>query len=73
MARRFKPEDEELTKKIREGQGVIFSEDLEMLESQQRNLLNNPQRKLLKLDIDAGGVHSRRIIKKLIKAEQAQA
>ncbi|MGA4814987.1 hypothetical protein ACPA9J_04845 [Pseudomonas aeruginosa] len=33
----------------------MFGEDLEMLESQQRNLLRHPRRDLLKLNIDAGG------------------
>ena len=49
-----------LTAAIREGQGKIFSEDLGMLESQQRNLLARPERELLSLNIDAGGRHSRR-------------
>ncbi|BBI54691.1 hypothetical protein HORIV_71120 [Vreelandella olivaria] len=54
MARNFKPEDQALTDKIREGQGKIFEEDLEMLEAQQRNLLKYPDRQLLKLNIDGG-------------------
>jgi len=69
MARNFKPEDKELTAQIREGQGKIFSEDLEMLESQQRNLEKYPERRLMKLNIDAGGVQSRRIIDRMIAAE----
>ena len=69
MARDFKPDDSELTASIREGQGKIFAEDLEMLERQQKNLLAYPERRLMKLNIDAGGQQSRRIIDKLIKAE----
>ena len=69
MARNFKPEDAELTDKIREGQGGIFAEDLEVLEAQQRNLSRYPDRQLLKLDIDAGGVQARRMIDKLIAQE----
>lgn len=69
MARNFKPEDTALTEKIRAGQGQIFSEDLEMLESQQRNLLAYPDRQLLKLNIDGGGVQSRRIIDRLLSEE----
>ena len=69
MARNFKPEDTELTEQIRQGQHQIFSEDLEMLERQQLNLLTYPERKLLKLNIDTGGVMSRRILDKLIKEE----
>ena len=69
MARNFQPQDKALTAAIREGQGKIFSEDLEMLESQQRNLLAHPERKLLKLNIDSGGVQSRRVIERLIEQE----
>ncbi|QDD87666.1 aromatic ring-hydroxylating dioxygenase subunit alpha [Pseudomonas oryzihabitans] len=71
MARNFKPQDAELTASIREGQGKIFSEDLEMLERQQQNLLRYPERGLLKLNIDAGGVQSRQIIDRLLATEQA--
>lgn len=71
MARNFRPDDAELTEKIREGQGKIFSEDLEMLEAQQRNLLDYPERRLLKLNIDAGGVQSRRVLDRLIAQDEA--
>ena len=71
MARKFKPDDAELTAQIREGQGKIFSEDLQMLERQQRNILAHPERRLLSLNIDAGGVQSRRIISRIVAAEQA--
>jgi vanillate O-demethylase monooxygenase subunit len=69
MARNFQPQDKALTASIREGQGEIFGEDLEMLESQQRNLLAHPQRQLLKLNIDSGGVQSRRVLERLIAQE----
>jgi vanillate O-demethylase monooxygenase subunit len=71
FARAFKPEDKALTARIREGQGKIFTEDLEMLEQQQENLQYNfPDRKLLKLDIDSGGVQARRKIERMIQQEQ---
>ncbi len=73
MARKFNPKDRALTATIREGQGKIFAEDLEMLERQQRNLLDYPEQKLLMLNIDAGGVQSRKIIDRLVAAEQAAA
>ncbi|MDX3894218.1 aromatic ring-hydroxylating dioxygenase subunit alpha [Pusillimonas sp.] len=72
MARNFKPDDAELTKAIRDGQGKIFAEDLEVLEAQQRNLQANPDRRLLMLNIDTGGVQSRRILDRLVQAEQQQ-
>jgi vanillate O-demethylase monooxygenase subunit len=70
MARKFKPQDEALTNQIREGQGKIFSEDLDMLERQQANINQWPDRALLKLNIDAGGVGARRVIDRWIAAEQ---
>lgn len=73
MARNFNPQDEALTERIREGQGKIFAEDLEMLESQQKNLLAYPDRRLLSLNIDGGGVRARRIIDRLLAEEAAPA
>ncbi|SDT33611.1 vanillate O-demethylase monooxygenase subunit [Pseudomonas asplenii] len=70
MARSFNPHDQALTESIREGQGKIFSEDLEMLERQQQNLLAHPTRNLLKLNIDAGGVQSRKVLERLIARER---
>lgn len=70
MARRFCVGDAALTDSIREGQGKIFGEDLEMLEQQQANLLRYPDRRLLKLNIDAGGVRSRMMIDRAIAAER---
>ena len=64
-------QDTELTDRIREGQGGIFSEDLEVLERQQQNLDAFAQRKLLKLNIDAGGVQARRVIEEHIAQEVA--
>ena len=71
MARKWRPQDESLTAKIREGQGAIFAEDQEMLERQQANLSAYPDRRLIKLDIDSGGVHARHMITKMIKQERA--
>ena len=70
MARNFKAHDKALTATIREGQGNIFAEDREMLEEQQKNLLTYPERKLLALNIDAGGVQARRMLDKLIAQEK---
>jgi len=65
MARDFKQDDAELTHDIREGQRTIFAQDIDVLEAQQQSLLRNPERRLGKFDIDAGGQHSRRVIDKL--------
>jgi vanillate O-demethylase monooxygenase subunit len=73
MARNFKPQDQEMTVAIREGQGKIFSEDRQMLELQQRNILEYPGRELLMLNIDAGGVQARRMLDKMIALEKAHS
>ena len=70
MARNFNPQDKALTASIREGQAKIFAEDLQMLETQQRNLLAQPERQLLKLNIDAGGVQARRVLERLVAEER---
>jgi vanillate O-demethylase monooxygenase subunit len=69
MARKFRVDDQEITDRIRQGQGGIFAEDQEMLEQQQRNLLAWPDRKLLMLNIDGGGVQARRVIEARLAAE----
>ena len=69
MARQFKPDDAALTDKIRAGQGGIFNEDMEMLQLQQANISKWPDRKLLMLNIDSGGVQSRRIIDRWLALE----
>ena len=69
MARHFKPQDPQLTDSIRQGQGAIFAEDQEMLERQQQNLLRWPDRQLLMLNIDAGGVQARKVLDRLIAQE----
>jgi vanillate O-demethylase monooxygenase subunit len=70
MARNFRPDDAALTAQIREGQGKVFAEDKGVLEAQQKNLELNPGRRLLMLNIDAGGVQSRKIIDRMVAAEQ---
>ena len=70
MARNFRADDKALTAQIREGQGKIFSEDLEMLERQQANLTRWPERKLLMLNIDAGGVQARKVIDRWLARER---
>ena len=73
MARKFQPQNASLTDSIREGQRKIFAEDLHVLESQQRNVTAHPQRPLLMLNIDAGGVQARRVIAKQLAAQDGTA
>jgi vanillate monooxygenase len=72
MARNFNPRDKALTAQIRDGQAKVFAEDMAVLEAQQANLIRYPERKLLMLNIDAGGVQSRRILDRLVAQEQPQ-
>lgn len=69
MARNFNVTDSKLTDSIRDSQLKIFTEDLEMLESQQRNLEANRERPLMSLNIDRGGVEARKILQELIARE----
>jgi vanillate O-demethylase monooxygenase subunit len=73
MARKFNPKDKALTGSIRERQGKIFDEDREMLERQQKNLQAWPERALLKLNIDTGGVQARKVIDRYLAREQNPA
>ena len=69
LARNFAVDDNALTVQIRDSQQRIFTEDLEMLESQQQRLLEHPGRPLMNLNIDRGGAHARKILEELIAAE----
>ncbi len=71
MARHFKPDDAALTESIRSGQGKIFSQDLAVLEAQQRNRQAFSGRRLLALNIDSGGVRANRVLDELVAAERA--
>ncbi len=70
LARNFNVNDKALTERVRESQERIFSEDVEMLESQQRNLSANADRRLMVLNIDAGGAHARKILQNMLATEQ---
>ena len=72
MARNFNIADQALTEQIRKNQGAVFTEDEVILEAQQRNLLRNPERRLVNLDIDRGGSHVRKVIARLCQAEAVQ-
>ena len=73
MARNFNVKDELLTETIRQGQHEIFSEDLAILEQQQQNHLEFPDRRLMRLNIDSGGFQSRRVLERLLAEERNDA
>ena len=70
MARNFNVEDQALTETIRSGQAGIFGEDIAILERQQLNLSEQPNRHLMRLNIDMGGFESRRILERLVAEER---
>jgi vanillate O-demethylase monooxygenase subunit len=70
MARNFNVEDKALTETIRSGQAGIFGEDVAILERQQLNLSEQPNRHLMRLNIDMGGFESRRILERLVAEER---
>jgi phenylpropionate dioxygenase-like ring-hydroxylating dioxygenase large terminal subunit len=67
MARNFDIDDAGFTARFRKQQGGVFAEDVEILEAQQRSILENPELKLKAFGIDSGGVHARRVIERLAK------
>lgn len=73
FARSFCLDDDGLTEKILGEQAKILHEDLVVLESQQASLERYPGRKLLKLNIDAGGARSRMMIDRAISNETGLA
>jgi len=69
MARNFEIEDHGLTLRIKDAQSKVFAEDLDVLESQQRNIEARPAQKLISLNIDSGGVRARRLIGQAIESQ----
>lgn len=67
FCRDFEIHDEGLTLRIKDGQGGIFAEDLAVLEAQQNNILERPDRSLINFNIDAGGVLARRLVDRAMK------
>ena len=71
MARNFDIRDQGFTERFKAQQGRVFAEDVEVLEAQQRSIEANPTMKLRAFSIDSGGVRSRLLLERLIKAQAA--
>jgi len=71
MARNFATDDPGFTARFKAQQGGVFAQDVEVLEAQQRSIEANPGLELRNLNIDSGGVLARRLVEKLIAAEEA--
>lgn len=70
--RDYKLDDRELTLSIMKSVAGIFDQDRVVLESQQQAILENPHRKIMNLNIDAGSVRARRILEAKLNAEAEQ-
>jgi vanillate O-demethylase monooxygenase subunit len=71
MARNFDIRDTGFTARFKTQQSGVFLEDVAVLEAQQRSIEANPDMKLRAFNIDAGGVRSRMVIDRLLKAPEA--
>lgn len=73
FARNYQLQDQRLTHQLREGVSGIFREDEIVLEAQQRAIDDRPGRPFNNLNIDAGALWARRLIDRMIAAEQPAA
>ena len=71
MARNFAVDDAGLTARLKQQQGGVFAQDVEILEAQQRSISLNSDLDLRNLNVDGGGVLARRMIERLVASEQA--
>jgi vanillate O-demethylase monooxygenase subunit len=70
FARDWCTDKQVITTRLREGVSGVFFEDEVMLEAQQRGIEANPGYDFYNLNIDAGSMWTRRIVARLIAAEQ---
>lgn len=71
FVRNYKRHDQRLTTEMREGVSRIFREDEHILEAQQIAIDENPDHVFYNLNIDAGAMWARRLIDRMIAAENA--
>jgi phenylpropionate dioxygenase-like ring-hydroxylating dioxygenase large terminal subunit len=77
FVRSYRPKDQRLTTELNrahvsDGKGV-YDQDVDVLEAQQKAIDRNPRQMFYNLNIDAGAMWARRLIDKLLAAEQAPA
>lgn len=73
FARNWRLDQQAITTRLREGVSGVFFEDEQMLEAQQRGIDANPGYDFYNLNIDAGGMWSRRLVQRMIDAEDDKA
>lgn len=69
FSRNYNLKDQSNTIELREGVSVIFRQDEEILEAQQKAINANPSREFYNLNIDAGAMWARRITDKMVEKE----
>ena len=77
FVRNFQPHDQSLTTELRlahvnAGRG-LYEQDRAILEAQQKAIDKNPRQPFYNLNIDAGALWARRLIDRMIAAEQPPA
>ena len=70
FARNYCLGEQALTHRLREGVSGIFREDELILEAQQKAIDEHPDHRFYNLNIDAGSMWARKLIDKLVAAEQ---
>lgn len=73
QARNFQTADEGLTAKLHQLAELTFQEDKAVLEAQEQRLAEDPDREVINIRSDAGGIYARRIVEELYAAEQRAA
>ena len=73
FARDFRLDDEAVTKILSDGSRVAFSEDLAVLEAQQRTLDGSPEAPRIDINSDNAPLQSRRILSQMIDGERLGA
>jgi vanillate O-demethylase monooxygenase subunit len=71
FVRNYRIAEQRLTTELREGVARIFNEDVAVLEAQQRAIEDHPDHVFYNLNIDAGAMWARRLIDRMIAAEQS--
>lgn len=71
--RNWNLDDPQITARTRDGIRRVFGEDEAMLTAQQRAIDANPDYQFYNLNIDAGGMWTRRLIQRMLEAEQQLA
>lgn len=69
--RNYRLDSQLITTQLRDGVQGVFAEDEAMLTAQQQAIDANPDHEFYNLNIDAGAMWARRLIQRMIEAEQA--